>query len=487
MGFLDYLIVVIFFILMIGIGFYAKKKVKNISDYYVASNKMPWWLAAISHHMSGYSAFAFIAYASVAYMVGFPIYTLWAVTIAIAMVLGALVFAPRWSNLGKYKKVLTPLEIMEPRFNNVVRQALAWSGISVKFIDEGLKLYSIGVFVSVMLGVPLHWSIISSGVVALIYTAMGGIWADVLTDFMQFVVQLFITIPLAIIVLSKVGGWDGLWSQLPPERYAFFGGDYTPLYVMIYLVVVTLSYNGGTWGLAQKFISLKGPKEGRKAAFLTAALYLVYPFIIFIPMWAAPIFLPNIENPEHAYVLMAGKLLKPVMPGAMGFMLAAMFAATMSMVDSDSNSVSAVFTNDIYKRVINPDANREELLVVGRRVTSIFCALSIVAGLLTPIMGGAFNAMMTWFAGLMGPVAIPMLFGLIFKKTTWKGAILSWAGGVISFFFFKYVIKGPWTLFTGGSLLIAAVIFIAEGYISKMPAEKQAEVDEIFDVLTRDN
>lgn len=485
MGFVDYAILVIFFIIMVFIGLYAKNLIKGVEDYFTAGHKMPWWLAAISHHMSGYSAFAFIAYASVAYKVGFPIYTLWAVTIALAMIIGALVFAPRWTNLGIYKKVVTPLEIMEPRFNNIVRQALAWSGISLKFIDEGLKLYSIGVFVSVMVGIPLQWSIILSGIVALLYTTIGGIWADVLTDFTQFIVQLVITIPLAIIVLSKVGGWNAMWQQLPPGRLAVFGGDYTPLYVMIYFVVVTLSYNGGTWGLAQRFISLQGPKEGRKAAFLSAALYLIYPFFIFIPMWAAPIFIPAISEPEHAYVLMAKNLLAPVMPGAMGFMLAAMFAATMSMIDSDANSVSAVFTKDIYQRIFAPDVSPEKLLNVGRIATAIFCALSVIAALLTPMMGGAFNAMMTWFAGLMGPVAIPMLFGLIFKRTTWKGALLSWFCGVASFFIFKYPMHGSWELNTGGSLLITAIVFIAEGYISKMPPEKQAEVDEIFEVLER--
>jgi SSS family solute:Na+ symporter len=100
---------------MVIIGVYVKNLIKGIEDYFTAGHRMPWWLAAVSHHMSGYSAFALIAYASVAYKVGFPIYTLWAVTIAIAMVMGALVFAPRWTNLGLYKKVVTPLEIMEPR------------------------------------------------------------------------------------------------------------------------------------------------------------------------------------------------------------------------------------------------------------------------------------------------------------------------------------------------------------------------------------
>lgn len=486
MEFIDYVILGLFFVVLVLIGNYARKIVKGIEDYFAAGYKLPWWLSAISHHMSGYSAFAFIGYASVAYAVGFPLYTFWAVTIAASMVLGAFVFVPRWTNLGQHLKVVTPLEITETRFNNAVRQALAWSGISLKFIDEGLKLYSIGVFVSVLVGIPLQWSIIFSGIIALLYTTIGGIWADVLTDFAQFIVQLLITIPLAIIVILKVGGWGGLWAQLPAERYALFGGSYTPLYVFIFFFVVLLSYNGGTWGLAQRFISLQGPKEGKKAALLSAGLYLVYPLFMFIPMWAAPIFFPALKNAEHGYVEMAGKFLAPVVPGAMGFMLAAMFAATMSMVDSDSNSVSAVFTKDIYKRVINRDADDKHLLKVGRITTAVFCALSVISALLTPAMGGAFQAMMSWFAGLMGPVAIPMLGGLIFRKTTARGALLSWLCGVVSFFFFKYGMHGSWNLMTGGSLLITAIIFIGEGYISKVNPEKQAEVDKLFEVMERE-
>ena len=81
----DYGVILIYTILVSLLGYYAKRKVKNIEDYFAGGRSVPWWMAAISHHMSGYSAFAFVGHATVAYMSGFSIWTFFAVPIFIAM------------------------------------------------------------------------------------------------------------------------------------------------------------------------------------------------------------------------------------------------------------------------------------------------------------------------------------------------------------------------------------------------------------------
>ena len=95
MGAAGWVVVVLYFCLMVGIGWWARSRVHDARDFFTAGGRMPWWLAGISHHMSGYSAAVFVAYAAVAYTVGFALYVWWALGVVVALVIGAALFAPR--------------------------------------------------------------------------------------------------------------------------------------------------------------------------------------------------------------------------------------------------------------------------------------------------------------------------------------------------------------------------------------------------------
>ncbi len=478
----DYIVIIVFAVLMVVIGIVAKRKVKNMEDYFAGGKKVPWWMAAISHHMSGYSAFAFVGHATIAYLYGFSVWTFFAAPIFVAMIIGANVWAQKWVKLN----VITPIEYLEKRFNPLTRQVFAWSGIGIKFIDEGVKLYSLAVVVHVITNFPLEGVIIGSGFVTIFYIMFGGLWATMLTDFAQFIIQFSISILLGILVLNFVGGWSSIWSHLPPSHSSFFSEAISPWFLVVYLVVIILSYNGGTWGLAQRFYSIGKPKDARKAAYLSAGLYLVYPFAIYIPIWAARQIVGEISNPEQAYVLVAEKLLGNFAPGLIGLFVSAIFAATMSMISSDINSLASVFTKDIYQRKINQDAKENVLLKVGMISTVLLGMLTIGAALITVHLQGAFNAMIEWYAAILGPVSIPLLFGMIYKKATWRGAMLSWGLGFLTFIAVKYgyaAITGtetPFALYTGLELVVAFGAFFLEGLISTQTKEEKENVEEIF-------
>ncbi|HNY92061.1 MAG TPA: Na+:solute symporter, partial [bacterium] len=199
----DIVVILIYALFMGYLGYYAKRRVQNVEDYFAGGRKVPWWMAAISHHMSGYSAFAFVGHATIAYMSGFSIWTFFAVPIFIAMIIGARVWAPKWVRL----KVITPVEYLEERFNLGTRQLFAWSGIGIKFVDEGVKLYSLSVIVHVVTGFSLELVIVACGLVTMFYLLFGGLWATMLTDFAQFIIQFSVTLLLVPLVLNAVGGW----------------------------------------------------------------------------------------------------------------------------------------------------------------------------------------------------------------------------------------------------------------------------------------
>ena len=478
----DYVVVAIYGVLVAGLGYAAKRLVHNTEDYFTGGRKVPWWMAAISHHVSGYSAFAFVGYASVAYTTGFAIWTLFAWPCFVALMIGAYLWAPRWSRL----RVQTPIEYLERRFNNTVRQVFAWSGIGVKFIDEGAKLYSLSMVVHVVTGWPLQQVIVGTGIVTILYLFMGGFWATVLTDFAQFFVQFSITLVLVPLALKAVGGWSTMWNSLPEGMGSLFNGSITPWFVFVYGIVIILSYNGGTWGLAQRFYSIGRAKDARKAAILSGFLYLLYPIAIYTPVWAARLIVGEIPNPEQSYVLVAERLLKGLAPGLLGLFVISMFAATMSMIDSDLNALSAVFTKDIFERNFMKSRNDRLLLKIGVIATIVLGALTIESALLTIKLQGAFKAMIEWFAAILGPVSIPLLFGMLYRKTTWKGALGAWAAGFVTFVFVKYAVPGWFGLstgfpeYTGAELLVTFAVFYIEGMVSRRTPEEEERVQALF-------
>lgn len=490
----DYSVVAVFFLLMASLGFVTRRMIHGLDDYFAGGHNVPWWLAAVSHHVSGYSAFAFVGYASLAYEVGFNVWTVFAVPVFLAMIAGAYLWAPRWTRL----KVITPCQYLEERFSNPIRQLIAWSGIGVKFVDEGAKLYSLAKVINACTGLPLRPVIVASTSVTLLYLLMGGVWAELWSDFIQFVVQYGITVALVPVVLLAVGGWVKMWRDPRTPALQIFSTKFPLSRLAVFLVVITLSYNGGTWGLAQRFYSMGKAAEAKKAAILSAFLYLLYPVLLYIPVWAAPILVGEIADPEMAYIVVAQQQLPNMAPGLLGLLVAGMFAATMSMVNSDISALAAVFTKDIYQRTLDPKAPERRLLRVGYLVTLVFGVLTVVAAFETESLGGAFKAMMDWYAAVLGPVSIPLLLGMVVKRTTWRGALASWIGGFVTFVVFKYwatdaialaVFGGSpdealsWTLTTAAELLVSFALFFGEGYLSRQTPEEQQRVDALFQRL----
>ena len=478
MGILDWLVVGGYFIVMVGIGMWAKARVHDSRDFFTAGGRMPWWLSGISHHMSGYSSAVFVGYAAIAYTQGFVLYVWWALGITFAMVVGAFVFAPRWPRLRQRLEIISPLEYLKIRYNVPTQQLLAWSGTALKVFDVGAKWTATALLLNVFAGVPLGTGILLTGGVTLVYSTIGGLWADALTDFGQFIIQFVAGVVMFVAVLAALDGiptiWT-LWDRLPEANSQPFGGQYTLLFVMVYLLINTLSYNGGTWNLAQRFIASPTGSAARRAALFSAALYLVWPLVMFFPMWAAPVLLPGLDDPQQSYALLTQQLLPA---GLIGLVLAGLFSHTMAMTGSDANAISSVVTRDIlpviWKRGGPPDTRTE--LVIGRITVFAFIALSMGIALTADSFGGVLGLVILWFGGLVGPIAIPMLLGMLpaFKRCGPTAAIASWAVGLVVFALTRYVVD-DWiaqlapdqatAVSVGGPVICSIITFVLVGLI----------------------
>ncbi|WP_054708617.1 sodium:solute symporter family protein [Bacillus sp. JCM 19041] len=488
MGWLDWAALGLFFIWMVIIGVYSYKKVGGSKDFFVAGGKVPWWLAGISHHVSGYSGAVFVAYAGLAYTFGFSLYVWWAIPITISVIIGAFLIAPRWSRLRQKLDIESPTEYLEKRYNLVTQQIMAWSGVLLKLFDVGAKWAAIGILLHAFTGIPVLYGILISGVINLVYITIGGLWADLWTDLAQFAIGIVAGIVMFVIVINQLGGVSsltGIWDQLPPAHSQPFHEPYTFAYVLVYILITFLSYNGGTWSLATRYISSPSGTEAKKSALLSGSLYLFWPLILFFPMWAAPLILPGLEDPNQSYALLTMELLPT---GLVGLVLASLFAATMSMTSSDANTISSVITRDILPCMSKrfKGLSQKRALMIARITTVVFTALTLVVAIQADNFGGVLGLIISWFGALIGPIAVPMLFGLLpfFKHCDSKAAISSIFAGLGVFVLTKYGVDVPLSVEVGAPVLTSVFVFSLMGWLNRHKPVRP-EVEELLQAINK--
>jgi SSS family solute:Na+ symporter len=485
---LDWLVVVIYALGMVAIGFWSYRRVVSASDFFAAGGKMPWWLAGISHHMSGYSAAVFVAYAGVAYTYGFALYVWWALPISVAILVGSAVVVPRWARLRIHYRISSPLEYLRMRYNLPTQQALAWTGVLLKAFDMGAKWASIAIILQVFTGVPILPGILVSVAVSIFYIVLGGLWAAAATELVQFGIQFVAGIAMLWAVLERLGGAGaitGMWQRLPPGHAAPFHGQFTAGLAMSYLLVSFLSYNGGTWNLAQRYIASPTGPDARKAAYLSASLYLLWPLVLFFPMWAAPLILPNLADPTQSYSMLAKTLLPH---GLVGLLLASLFAHTMAMTTSDANTVAAVISRDILP-VLSPRFVAQTpvaALRTARWTTIAFTMVTVAIAVNAAQLGGVLDMLVLWFGALIGPAAVPIIFGLMpaFQRSGAAAAIVSWAGGFAVYMVARLVFHTGMTATVASPVLVSASVFILMGWTRRGLAP--AEVRGLMEALSTD-
>lgn len=142
---IDLAVIGLFFLSMLVIGIMSYYRSKSAEDYFVAGGKLPWWLAGISHHVSGHSGAVFVAYAAVAFTHGFTIYVWWALPVGVVIIGAAGIFPVYWVRLRKQLQIQSPLEYLRIRYNLLTQQVVAWNGVLLKvlmWVQNGLRLAS---------------------------------------------------------------------------------------------------------------------------------------------------------------------------------------------------------------------------------------------------------------------------------------------------------------------------------------------------------
>jgi SSS family transporter len=467
----DYIAIIVYMILMASIGLFLGRFVRNIGDYFKGGSGLSWLEGGISNFMTMFSTFVFVAYAGIAYEYGLTALTVIWCTVPPALV-AAAVFARKWRRAG----ILTPVEFLETRFNAPVRQLFSWGGVGFKVLDNMVRLYAIGLFVSAATPLSLQTSVLFCGIIVILYTVLGGLWAVVVTDVIQFVILVLATFILIPLTLQASGGLDKLMQAIPEHFNWFNGPKGAPLFLLAYYTMVLIKYNAN-WAFIQRFYSVRTESDGPKLGILTSALFFIFPVIFLFPSIAAKNLIPNLENPEMAYVQVCLQLLPP---GIMGLMLSAMFAATMSTLSAEYNVTAGVLTRDIYQRLIHPNASPVEALWVGRAMTLGVGTLVTIGALFVGGFGGAFEANKL-FTGLFAiPMAIPLLFGLLLRKPQPWGALATVVVGISVGLVLNANPNISWEASTLIEIAVCLGVFVASGFLGNRSVAYENRVNGFF-------
>ncbi len=430
----DLLLLVAYFGTMVGVGI-AFARQKSSDMYFAGGRQLSWWLGGISFFMSNVSALSIVVYAGLGYRYGLVAVLLYATSVP-ATLLTTWFFANRWRRAG----VITPTEFLERRFSSLTRQVLAWSGIPLRVIDEALKIVAIGIFVSAGLHISPTGAMLAVGLTILVYSVLGGLWAVVVTVFVQFVLVTGAVVLLLPLAWRAAGGWAKFVAAAPAGFFAPANETYRWSYLAAFLLLICVS-TAGNWAMVQKFYSARSDREARGVGWLAATLFLVLPpFWIFTGMLARGFVPFDGFDPQRIYGHLAATLLPA---GMLGLVAAALFAATMSVLSNGYNVLSSVLTVDVYQRLIRSRASQKELVLVGRILTGTLGLIVLGLALtVTYFQWTIFDTMVAAFGLFVPPTVLPMLAGLVSRRLSARGALVGFAVGMatgVAFVLYKWL------------------------------------------------
>lgn len=444
--FLAYVIGLLLFALYVSRA--EKNHERDTKDYFLASKSLPWWAIGASLIASNISAEQIIGMSGSGYVLGLGIASYeWMAALTLLVV-------------GKYflpiflkNEIYTMPQYLEQRFDSRVRTIMAifWLAVYV-FVNLTAVLWLGGLAIHTIAGVDIVYGMIFLGLFSLAYSLYGGLKAVAYTDIIQVVFLVFGGLVLTYISLDLVSDGNGLiagfniLTERMPEKFDMIFSADSPHYMNLPglsvliggLWIMNLSYWGFNQYIIQRALAAKDLKEAQKGIAFAAYLKLIVPFFVVIPGIAAAILFTDLPQADAAYPSLMN--LMPI--GLKGLVFAALVAAIVSSVASMCNSVSTIFTMDIYSH-INKDRTQTHYVMVGRIVS--VSALIIAMLCARPLLGQFDQAFqyIQEFTGFFTPgIVVIFLLGMFWKGMNANGAIVAAVGSAALSLTLKFALPG---------------------------------------------
>ncbi|MHA4812386.1 sodium:solute symporter family protein [Flavitalea flava] len=433
MGQLDIVVMVVFAVMIFAIGLiFTRVGSKNGQAFFEAGGETPWWINGLSLFISYFSAGTFVVWGSIAYKHGLVANSI-QLTMAVSGLLTALFIAGKWKRTG----ARTAAEFIGKRFNTATQQFYTYLILLLSLFNTGAVLYPVGKMVSAATPLSLNTCIVIIGIIIVLYTAAGGLWAVLVTDVVQFVVLLAAVLIVVPAAFKEVHGVEGFLSKAPPDFFHFFSEDYTLGFMLAFIVYQTV-YIGGNWSYVQRYTSVATERNAKKVAYLFGALYLVSPFIWMLPPMIFRVINPGLSGlqPENAYMLLCQRVLPA---GLIGLVLSGMISATSSKANTTINLAATVFAKDVYYKLLRPQASEKEQILVGRLFTLVFGVCTILVAIVIPRAGGIVEVVLS-IASIAGSALFaPIIWSLYSKRQIAFSVVTVTIVALTINLFFKFV------------------------------------------------
>ena len=492
MNLLDWTVLSLYVLIIIGIGLQLSRSQYNQEDYYLGGKKIPSWQIALSMVATQVSAISLIgAPAFIAMRKGGGLFWLqYEFAIPIAMIFIMITMVPIYHRFG----VVSIYEYLEERFGPNIRTVLSLIFMTSRSLAAGVALVATSIVTSVILDIPLPITVIIIGAIAILYTTMGGIKADIYSDILQLIILWFSAIVCLFVLMELIKG-----VPFPEtERYRIFrmsgtglgdGKIYGFWPMLLGGFFLYLSYYGCDQSETQRLLTAKDAKDAQKALLINGMLRfpLVITYcsvgILMIPfLLHHPGFMEIIKDKQPDF-LMPQFLIHYMPHGLLGLAIAGIFAASMSSLDSTLNSLSAVTWRDFlqkYSRFQGISPKKElwfsKLLTLGWGVLCTIFALYMIGGPETVLVmvnkiGSAFY----------GPILAMFWLGIFTKRANEKGAVTGLILGVgLNIFLWRfYEHRVSWLWWN----LIGFATSFAVGYVVSMILSASESKDNISIIL----
>jgi SSS family solute:Na+ symporter len=446
---LDYVLLVIYFAIVIGIGIMARRSVATSEDFFLSGRALPAWVTGLAFISANLGAIEILGMAANGAQYGASTVHFYWIGAVPAMVFLGLFMMPFYYS----SRVHSVPEYMRRRFNSGSHLVNGVAFAAAQVLTAGVNLYALSIVIQALLGWPQWLAIVVSAGFVLTYITLGGLSGAVYNEVLQFFVILAGLIPLVVVGLARVGGWGGLQAKVnKPEFFSTWTGTHTgswtnPLGDWIGIVFglgFALSFGYWTTNFAevQRALAAKDLSAARRTPLIGAIPKIFIPALTIIPGLLALALIPSMRQQGANYNDAIPLLMRDLLPtGVLGLALTGLLAAFMAGMAANVSGFNTVFTYDLWRAYIVRDRSDRYYLQVGRVVTVV----GVVIGIGTAFIAGQFNNIMNYIQTLFSYFNAP-LFAVFILALFWR-RVSPWAGvwgqlaGIAAAFAFHYL--GP--------------------------------------------
>jgi SSS family solute:Na+ symporter len=450
---IDYLIMAVYFVFVLGIGWALRKYMKNASAFLEAGRSIPAWVAGLAFISTNLGALEVMGMTGSGLKYGMLTTHFYWIGAIPAMVFLAL-FMMRFYYGSKARSVP---EYLKLRFNEKTRALNAFLFALMTVLASGISMYALAILLENVLGWNFNVSLLASAAIVLAYTYLGGLSSAIYNEVLQFFIIIIGLLPMAILVMADVGGYDGMQASLAPivEGKGFAADTWTttwkytataganPMGVEWYGILAGLGFvlSFGYWCtnflIVQRAMAADSMTAARKVPLIGAIPKMFIPFLIIIPGIAALVLLNDpgkgfalplndAGQPIYDYTIIM--LLKQYLPaGVLGLGITALLASFMSGMAGNVSAFNTVWTYDIYQSYIRPatgnkEADERHYLKVGRMSTIVGVLVSIAAAYIASKFGNIMDFLQTVFSMINAPLFAVIFLGMFWKRSTGNAA-----------------------------------------------------------------